>query len=282
MAKSAHARKRWTYTLIYTILILGTIITVLPLLWQITISLKSSNTVFETTPRFFPNEFKFSNYSEAFVKMNFLKYFLNTLFISVTAVIGTLLSSTLTAFGFSRLEFKGRGILFVILLSTLMLPSQVTLVPLYITYANLGWIDSFMPLIVPHFFGDAFYIFMLRQFFMTIPRDLDEAATIDGCSTFRIYWNIILPLCKPVILTVTILKFNFMWNDFMGPLIYINDQNKFTLSLGLYVFKSSTKYGTQWAYLMASATIMMLPVLILYGFFQKHFIESVAVSGLKA
>lgn len=267
---------------IYILLIIGTLITVLPLLWQVTISLKSSDAIFETVPRFFPNEFKFSNYSESFIKMNFLHYFFNTLFISVVAVFGTLLSSTLTAFGFSRLEFKGKGILFVLLVSTLMLPSQVTLVPMYITYANLGWIDTFLPLTVPHFFGDAFYIFMLRQFFLTIPKDLDEAATIDGCGTFRIYWNILLPLSKPILLTVIILKFNFMWNDFMGPLIYINDSNKFTLSLGLYIFKSSEKYGTQWNYLMASATIMMLPVLLLYGLFQRHFIESVAVSGLKA
>lgn len=275
-------RKLLTYIPVYTFLILGTLITLLPLFWQITVSLKSSNTIFETVPRFLPNEFNFSNYTESFVKMRFSKYFMNTLLISVTAVAGTVFSCSLTAFGFSRLNFKGRNILFALMLSTLMLPSQVTLVPLYITYARLGWIDTYLPLIAPHLLGDVFYMFMLRQFFLTIPKDLDEAATIDGCGKFRIYWNIMMPLCTPILLTVIILKFNFMWNDFVGPLIYINDSDKYTLSLGLYIFKASEKYGTQWNYLMASSTIMMLPVLLIYALFQKHFIESIAVSGLKA
>lgn len=281
MLRETNIKKHLSYSIIYLVLLFGIGITILPLLWQITISLKSSNTIFELVPRFVPNEFKFSNYTEAITEMQFLKYFKNTLFISFMTIIGTLFSCTLTAFGFSRLKFKGRNLLFFILVSTLMLPSQVTLIPMYITYARMGWINSYLPLIAPHFFGDAFYIFMLRQFFLTIPKELDEAATIDGCSTFRIYWNIILPLCTPVLLTVVLFKFNWVWNDFMGPLIYVNDQNKFTLSLGLYVFKSSQKYGPQWNYLMAAATIMMLPVFTLYALFQKYFIEGIAISGLK-
>ena len=281
MLSGRNIKKDLSHFVIYVILLSGSVVVVLPLLWQITISLKSSNTIFEIIPRFFPSEFKFSNYSEAVVAMNFLKYFNNTLFISFMTIVGTLFSCTLIAFGFSRLQFKGRNLLFFILLSTLMLPPQVTLVPMYIIYARFGWINTYLPLIAPHFFGDAFYIFMLRQFFLTIPKELDEAAAIDGCSTFRIYWNIILPLSKPALLTVILLKFTWVWNDFMGPLIYINDQNKFTLSLGLYVFKATLKYGPQWNYLMAAAVIMMVPVLMLYAVFQKYFIEGIATSGLK-
>lgn len=266
---------------VYLILGLGVVVTVIPLIWQITISLKSSNTIFETVPHIFPREFHFENYGEALEAMHFFQYFGNTLFVTILTVIGILFSCSLTAFGFSRLDFKGKNQLFFILVSTMMLPSQVTLIPLYIIYSKLGWINTYLPLIVPHFLGNAFYIFMLRQFFLTIPKELDEAALIDGCSTLRIYWNIILPLCKPAMLTVALLSFNAAWNDFMGPLIYVNDTAKYTLSLGLYVFKNSEKYGIQWNYMMAAGTIMMLPVLILYAFFQKQFIEGIATSGLK-
>lgn len=180
--------------LIYCILALGVAVTVVPLFWQITISLKSSNTIFETVPHIFPREFRFENYTEALEAMHFVKYLGNTVFVTVMTVIGILISCSLTAFGFARLEFKGKKQLFFILVSTMMLPSQVTLIPLYMVYSKLGWINTYLPLIVPHFLGNAFYIFMLRQFFLTIPKELDEAAVIDGCSTFRIYWNIILPL----------------------------------------------------------------------------------------
>lgn len=267
--------------LIYCILALGVAVTVVPLFWQITISLKSSNTIFETVPHIFPREFRFENYTEALEAMHFVKYLGNTVFVTVMTVIGILISCSLTAFGFARLEFKGKKQLFFILVSTMMLPSQVTLIPLYMVYSKLGWINTYLPLIVPHFLGNAFYIFMLRQFFLTIPKELDEAAVIDGCSTFRIYWNIILPLCKPALLTVALLAFNAAWNDFMGPLIYVNDTAKYTLSLGLYIFKNSEKYGPQWNYMMAAGTIMMIPVLLLYAFFQKQFIEGIATSGLK-
>ncbi|MBL7005797.1 MAG: carbohydrate ABC transporter permease [Spirochaetia bacterium] len=259
----------------------GTILIILPLLWQVTISLKSSNTIFELQPSFIPKEFKISNYSEAFKGMQFLRFFKNTVYISILTLIGTLFSCSLVAFGFSRTKFKGQNFLFFILLSTLMLPSQVTLIPMYITYAKLGLINSYFPLIAPHFFGDAFYIFMLKQFFSSIPKELDESATIDGCNTFRIYWNIILPLSVPALLTVILFKFNWVWNDFVNPLIYVNDQNKYTLSLGLYIFKASEKFGPKWNYLMAAATIMMIPVFTLYAIFQKRFIEGIATTGLK-
>ncbi len=274
-------KHKLSYSLIYFLLLVGTAIIILPLLWQITISLKSSNTIFELKPSFIPNEFKISNYSESFKEMQFLRFFKNTVFISVLTLIGTLVSCSLVAFGFSRTKFKGQKFLFFILMSTLMLPTQVTLIPLYITYAKLGLINTYLPLIAPHFFGDAFYIFMLKQFFSSIPKELDESATIDGCSTFRIYWNIILPLCVPALLTVVLFKFNWVWNDFVNPLIYVNDQNKYTLSLGLYIFKASEKYGPKWNYLMAAATIMMIPVFTLYAIFQKRFIEGIATTGLK-
>lgn len=210
----------------------------------------------------------------------FNRYLLNTIIITVLGIIGVLLSSTLVAYAFARFRFPGRDILFLIMISTMMIPVQVTMIPTFILFKYLGWIDTFAPLIVPTFFGGgAFNIFLMRQFFMTIPYELDDAAKIDGCNYFQIFSIILLPLVKPALATVAIFGFVYNWNDFLNPLIYLNSTSNYTLALGLQTF--TTMYGTDYNLMMAASTIVLLPILIIFFFGQRYFIEGVATSGLK-
>jgi multiple sugar transport system permease protein len=210
----------------------------------------------------------------------FWRYAANTLFLCVMNVIGTVASSALAAYGFSRIEWKGRDRLFLVLLATMMIPFPVIMVPIYSLFKNLGWIGTFRPLWVPSFFAGAFNVFLLRQFFLTLPTDISEAARIDGCSEFQIFLRIILPLCKPALLVVALFQFMFTWNDFLGPLIYLARQKNFTLALGLQSFQSQNG-GTEWHYLMAASTMVVLPVLVLFFFTQRSFIEGIAATGGK-
>jgi multiple sugar transport system permease protein len=194
-------------------------------------------------------------------------------------VAGTVLSSSLVAYGLARIPWKGRNVLFALLLSTMILPGQVTMVPLFAVFKWLGWVDTFLPLTVPAFLGNAFFIFLLRQFFLTIPNDLTEAARIDGCNELTTYWRIILPLATPALATVGLFTFMNTWNDFLGPLIYLFDDRKFTLSVGLAMF--SSQYGSFWGQLMAVSAMMILPILILFFFTQRTFIQGIAMSGIK-
>lgn len=210
----------------------------------------------------------------------FNRYLLNTIIITVLGITGVLLSSTLVAYGFSRFRFPGRDILFLLMISTMMIPVQVTMIPTFILFKYLGWIDTFAPLIVPTYFGGgAFNIFLMRQFFMTIPYELDDAAKIDGCNYFQIFSMILLPLVKPALATVAIFGFVYNWNDFLNPLIYLNSTSNYTLALGLQTF--TTMYGTDYNLMMAASTIVLLPILIVFFFGQRYFIEGVATSGLK-
>jgi len=210
----------------------------------------------------------------------FNRYLLNTIIITVLGITGVLLSSTLVAYAFARFRFPGRDILFLIMVSTMMIPVQVTMIPTFILFKYLGWIDTFAPLIVPTFFGGgAFNIFLMRQFFMTIPYELDDAAKIDGCNYFQIFSIILLPLVKPALATVAIFGFVYNWNDFLNPLIYLNSTSNYTLALGLQTF--TTMYGTDYNLMMAASTIVLLPILIVFFFGQRYFIEGVATSGLK-
>jgi ABC-type glycerol-3-phosphate transport system permease component len=203
----------------------------------------------------------------------------NTLFVAGLTVGGTVLSCSLVAFSLAMMRWKGRDLLFYTLLATMMLPGQVTMVPLFVLFAKMGWVDTYAPLTVPHFFGGAFSIFLMRQFFLGIPRDLSDAARIDGCSPWGIYARIVMPLSKPVIATVALFAFLGAWNDYLGPLIYLADPEKFTLSLGLATFNN--QYGSFPGQLMAVATIMTLPILVLFFFTQRTFIEGMTTSGIK-
>ncbi|MEQ8768444.1 MAG: carbohydrate ABC transporter permease [Planctomycetota bacterium] len=222
---------------------------------------------------------RFENYLEALTTFDFLRYLFNTLGVVALTILGTVLSCSLCGYAFARLEFPGRGTLFVLLLSTMMLPAVVTMIPSFSIFKGLGWLDTYLPLVVPAFFGNPFFIFLFRQFFKTIPGDLLDAARLDGCSEIGIYWRIVLPLAKPAIATVVIFTFLETWNDFLRPLIYLFDPMKFTLAVGLASFRSY--YQTQWHLLMAAAAIMILPVLVLFFVGQKSFKEGVNVSGLK-
>lgn len=266
--------------LIYLLLIVGGILFITPFLWMLSTSLKGEAGLFDIPPQWIPNPIKWDNYPEALQSIPFLKYTMNTVFITVIAMAGAIASSSLVAYSFARLKWPGRDIWFIILLATMMLPGQVTMIPVFVMYKNLGWTNTYAPLTVPYFFGSAFYIFLLRQFFRTIPMELSDSAKIDGCSEFRIYWKIILPLSKPALATVAIFTFMGVWNDFVGPLIYLNDTDKFTLALGLRSFQM--QYGTRWNLMMAAAIVAALPTLIIFFLCQKYFIEGITLTGIKA
>jgi multiple sugar transport system permease protein len=227
--------------------------------------------------------FRWENFPQAVRAMrHFWRYLGNTLILCVLNVVGTVLSSALVAYGFSRLEWRGREALFGLLLATMMIPFPVVMVPLYGLFRSLGWVGSLKPLWVGSFFANAFNVFLLRQFFRTIPKDLSEAARIDGCGEFRIFWQIILPLCRPALVVVGLFTFLGAWNDFLGPLIYLTDERDFTLALGLAAMKSSESGATEWHYLMAASTLVILPVITLFFIAQRSFIEGIALTGTKA
>ncbi len=219
------------------------------------------------------------NYARAFEMMNFWQNLRNTLFVCLCTVAGTLLSSSLAAYGFSRIRWRGRDAVFVLVLATMMLPYQVTLIPLFALYAKLGWSGSFKPLIVPYFLGAPFYIFLLRQFFKTIPEDLSAAARIDGCSEFGIYARIVMPLSKPALATTALFMFLFQWGDFLNPLIYLQDNRQYTLAVALQQFQS--QHESAWGPLMAMSTVITLPVILLFFLTQRTFIQGITMSGLK-
>lgn len=263
----------------YAGLLICAAILILPFLWVVSTSLKGDELIFAIPPVFIPESFHWDNYAKVFRQMPFLIYFLNSTFITVVAIIGTVLSSSLVAYAFACLRWPGRDSVFILVLATMMLPMQVTMIPIFVMFKDLGWLNTFKPLTVPAFLGGAFNIFLLRQFFLTIPQSLFDAARIDGCSEFRIYWNIVLPLAKPALATVAILTFLFSWNDFLGPLIYLSDQLKGTLALGLAMFTG--QHQNEWGPLMAASVLMMLPIILIFFFFQKYFIQAFTTSGLK-
>lgn len=250
-----------------------------PFAWLAVTSVKTASEIVMIPPTLFPDEMQWHNYAEAVTFIPFFKYFGNTLTIYIGKVVGALLSCSLVAYGFSRLEWPGREVVFGLVLATMMLPPQVTMIPLYIIFDRLGWIGTYYPLILPSWFGYAFGIFMFRQFFRTIPMELSEAARIDGCSEPRIYWQIIMPLAKPALATLVLFEFTWTWNDFFYPLLYLNDQDRWTLSLGLLQFRS--QHDTRWELLMAAALLVTLPSVVLYFFGQKTFIQGIATTGFK-
>lgn len=266
--------------IIFYVLLSGlSIIFILPFLWMISTALKAPEQVWVFPPQWIPNPILWKNFPEALKSMNFTLHLKNTLIITGFTMCGTLLSSSLVAYGFAMFRFKFREILFMLLLSTMMLPSQVTIIPLFIVFTSLGWVNTFKPLIIPSFFGSPFFIFLLRQFFLTIPKELNEAAIIDGAGYFTIYRRIVLPLSKPAIASVAIFQFMGAWNDFFGPLIYLNQMDKYPLSLALYAFRGI--YSTDWQYLMAASIVVTLPCLVIFFLAQRYFIQGIALTGMK-
>lgn len=277
--RARHARHIARSLALHAVLILVGVLFVLPFVWMVSTSLKANNQIFAYPPQWIPNPVLWSNYRKALTALPFLLYFRNTLFIATMTIIGTLLSCSLVAYGFARVQWIGRDVVFLIVLASMMLPAATTLVPLYITFRNLGWIGTFRPLIVPPFLGSAFFIFLLRQFFMTIPLELSDAAHIDGCSELGILWRIVLPLSKPALATIALFSFLWTWSDFFGPLIYLTDERLYTISLGLVQFQG--RYDTAWAQVMAASTVFTIPVLVLFFLAQKQFIEGVTLTGIK-
>ena len=265
------------------ILSAGAVVMMLPVAWLISTSLKEPGQIFRFPPEWIPNPVRWRNYPDALTALPFERYILNTLFITGSNMIGVLRSASLAAYGFARLRFPGRDVIFWMLLSTLMLPQAVILIPRYIEFRQLGWIDTYRPLIVPNFFGaglsSVFYIFLLRQFFRTIPRELSDAAKIDGASEFRIYWQMIMPLSRPALAVVLIFTFLDNWNNYLEPLIFLSSPDKFTVALGLTSFRGL--YTTQWHLLMAASTVMIVPVVLLFFLLQRYFVRGVVLSGMK-
>lgn len=276
---SARARRRLGAFVIHATLVTGSAIVLLPFVWMLSTSLKEPGAVFLFPPQFIPDPVVLRNYVEAMTVIPFNVFFRNTAFITFLTLIGQVLSSSIVAYSFARLRWKGRDALFVLVLATMMLPRQVTLIPQFILFRYLGWIDTFYPLIVPAFFGAPFYVFLLRQFFMSIPLEMDDAARIDGCDNFGIYWRMVLPLSRPALAAVAIFSFQYHWNDFFEPLIYLHSNENYTVSLALRFFHGN--YGTLWHLLMAASNVAMAPIIILFFVAQRYFIQGVVFTGVK-
>jgi len=265
--------------LVHLFLILSGLGFALPLFWLVSSSLKVDRQLFAFPPVWIPHPIAWQNFPEALSAMPFLIYLRNTLWICLWNVIGTIVSCTPVAYGLSRIEWRGRDLLFVLVLATMMLPFAVTMIPLYIVFRVLGWVGSMKPLIVPAFFGTPFFIFLLRQFLMTIAMDLSDAAVMDGCSHYGIMWYVMVPLCKPALATTALFTFMANWNDFLGPLIYLSDDAHYTLSIGLQRFL--VLHNAQWSYLMAASTTFTLPIVLLFFLTQRTFVQGITLTGIK-
>lgn len=250
-----------------------------PFFWLVSTSLKTNQEIFQWPPSLLPQAAQWSNYARAVRAFPFLRYLANTLCITGLSVVGSVVSSSLVAYGFAKVRWPGRDALFIVLLATMMLPFQVTMVPLFVLFKSLGWIDTFAPLVVPSFFAGAFYVFLLRQFYLTIPEELSEAAVMDGASHAQIFLRIILPLTKPAMAAVALFQFVASWTDFLGPLIYLQDESKFTLQLGLQMFFG--QHYSEWSLIMATAVLIALPLIVVFFLTQRTFIEGIALTGLR-
>jgi len=265
--------------LVYALLILGAVLFTAPFLWMLSTSLKDPKNVFVFPPQLIPNPVRLNNYVEGWTRLPFTMFLRNTSIITFhNAAVDTLISS-IVAYSFARLRARGKDFLFILVLATMMVPLEVTRVPLYILFSKLGWVNTFLPLMVPSWFGWPLFIFLLRQFYATIPYDLDDAARIDGCSTFGIWWRIILPLSKPALTAVAIFSFVGNWNDFQGPLIYLSDMNKYTLALGLRMLQGGRYIFIH--HVMAVSVLTVLPILVIFFSAQRYFIQGVTLSGIK-
>jgi multiple sugar transport system permease protein len=264
----------------YIVLILGSLAMIVPFAWMVSTSLKPEGTVFTFPPVWIPHPVRWDNYVTLFSLVPFGNAFVNSVIVATAATVGQVLSASLAAYAFARLRFRGKNVLFIIFLATMMVPSQVTLIPTFILFRAIGWINTLLPLTVPAFFGSAFGIFLLRQFFLTLPRELFEAAVIDGASPPHMYWRIALPLAKPALATFGVFVFMGSWNDLITPAIYLNDMSKMTLPLVLAEFNNA--FGADYtAHTMAGAVLSVLPLLIAFLLAQKYFVQGITLTGLK-
>ncbi|RXJ02112.1 carbohydrate ABC transporter permease [Anaerobacillus alkaliphilus] len=278
-------KKSKTSSIIYHTFMIGLgFLMIYPILWMFASALKPEAEIFHNAASLIPSELRWENYTigwEGYGRYGFDLFFKNSMIVTSFVVLGALFSSSLVAYGFARLQFKFQKILFACLLGTVMLPIQVVIIPQYILFHKIGWVNTFLPLIVPAFLGgSAFFIFLMVQFIRGIPRELDESAVIDGCSQFGIFWHIILPLCKPALITVTIFAFMWTWDDFFTPLIFLQDTKLYTVALGLRGFMDPDAM-TAWGPLIAMSSLSLLPQFILFIFCQKYIVEGIATTGLK-
>ncbi|HIW23484.1 MAG TPA: carbohydrate ABC transporter permease [Candidatus Acutalibacter stercoravium] len=264
--------------LLYALLIIIGIIMVVPFLWMISTSLKEQYDTVKIPPVWIPNPPRWQNYVDLFTQQPMLQFMLNTIKIVFFVVLGQLFFSSLAAYSFARIKFKGRTVMFFFYIATLMVPGQVTMIPTYLMFAKVGLVDNHIVLILPAFFS-AFGVFLLRQFFMSLPKELEEAAEIDGCNPFTTYYRIMLPLIVPAMLTLGVFTLMNTWNDYMGPLIYLTTPEKYTMTLGIAYFKGV--YTTQWNLVMAGSVLSVIPILVAYLCAQKYFVEGIAFSGVK-
>ena len=269
---------KWGYLLLHLILIVVGITALIPFIWMVATSLKGSTEVLSATPTFWPKEWRWANYVEAFEQVPFARFYLNTIIVTLARVVGQIFFSALAAYAFARLRFPGRNILFLAILAVMMVPGQVTLIPNYVLLKSLGWLDSYQGLIIPSLFS-AFGTFLLRQYFMTLPQDLIDAAVIDGCNPIQTFWHIALPLARSVLVAFGVLVTLWSWNDFLWPLIITNSTNMQMLSVGIAYFQG--QFISNFAVMMAAATLSTLPMVIVFVLAQRYLIEGITMSGLK-
>lgn len=270
-------------TIQHTLMIAFTLLMIYPLTWMISSSFKESSQVFVDAHNLIPKDWKFRNYLEGwegFAGISFKTFFKNSFVITIISTFGSVTTSTIIAYGFSRIRFIGRNFWFVCMMLTLMLPFEMVMIPQYIMFNKFGWIDTYLPLILPTFFGTPFFIFLIMQFIRSIPRELDDAAKIDGSSSFGIFWRIIVPLVVPAMMTSAIFSFYWRWDDFMSPLIYLSTPEKYPVSLALKLFADPDSV-TNWGAMFAMSTLSLVPIFVIFFFFQRYIVEGISTSGLK-
>jgi multiple sugar transport system permease protein len=267
--------------LLYALILIGAVVEFVPIAWMISTSLKDEASIAEFPPAWIPEVIHWENYVEIFIMLPFLTFIVNTVVIVVASVLGQVISSSLVAFAFARLRFRGSRVLFVLFLMSLMIPYHVTIIPQYILFRTIGWVNTYYPLILPNCFASAYFVFLLRQFFTTIPREMDDAARIDGSGTLGIYWRLIMPLSAPALAVVAIYEFLQTWNDFFRPLIFLHSSDLFTIALGLRFLQQFEGGFSPWHLLMAASLVTTLPVVVLFFSLQRMFIQGVVISGVK-
>lgn len=277
---TAKSKKRFITAIVYLLLIIGSILCLMPLFWMLRSSLMTNVEIFMVPIRWLPEVFQWENYRDVFETLPFLKYYANSLTLVVFVVSGAIITSSLCAYGLSRINWAGKKIVFTCIMGSMMLPVAVTIIPTFLMFRRIGLTNSLIPLIIPAWLGGgAFYIFLLRQFFLSIPKDLDEAARIDGATHLQIYSKIILPLTKPALVVVGMFAFMNTWNDFLGPLIYLNSDDKYTVALGLQLFVGS--YRAEWQLMMAAACLVVIPAILVFMIGQRYLIEGITMTGVK-
>jgi multiple sugar transport system permease protein len=265
--------------LTYAVLVVCSIAMLMPLFWMVTSSLKENYAVFTFPPVWVPQPAHWDNYPAALTFLPFVTFFKNTMFIALSTTVAALVSNTLVAYAFARLEARGKEVLFYLALSTLMLPYAVVMIPQFVIFSKLGWVNTFAPLVVPSFFGNPFFIFLLRQFFRAIPRELEDAAALDGAGVLQTIFRVILPVSVPALVTVVIFQIQATWNDFLGPLLYLSREPLYTIALGVQYFLSED--GGAWNWLMAVSTVSIVPVMLMFFFAQRLFIRGIVMTGFK-